>query len=328
MANTKLFNVIQLLFNMSYINKFFALAIIISMALVTLIMLIPPMSAQAEMPVPSLPTCDVTLQGPWPKYVPPVYEVNPSTGKTILIKDGYTVYEKSLWVRMAPMQIFMPYTNSEGQMVNLFFNLRWKDHQDTVWQSLDQVWSKESLFPCSRQESPTSPVGAVGMSLGFIGSDFFGSASVQVPDVDQIDFQVEAFIGYYLMDSESYILDSEGAPILDSEGVPIFGYALDSEGAPIFVGQSSGWCDIVMFNMIEQSTTVLPGTSAPSLTLSSSSSQNRPSSSDPSGAQFDAWFGFLIILLAIIVVVIVVVVVVTLLIFRKNRGYNKKDTDR
>jgi len=282
---------------MNHINKVFALVIIISATMATLIVIAPSLCAKSETPVPSLPSCDVTLQGPWPKYVPPVYEVNPSTGKTTMIKDGYTVYEKWLQVRMAPMQIFMPYNNSEGQMVNLFFNLRWKDHQDTVWQSLDQVVAKEYyLFPSSSQESPTSPVGGVFVSFGFIGSDILGSyPEARVPDVDQIDFQVEAFIGYYLMDSEG-------------------GYVLDGEGTPIFVGQSSGWCDIVMFDMIERSNTVIPGTSAPSSTLSSS-----PTPSAPPSVQFDAWLGFLIILTAIIVTV-VAVVMVTLRIFRKKPG--------
>jgi hypothetical protein len=44
--------------------------------------------------------------------------------------------------------------------------------------------------------------------LGFVVSDYFGNADAQVPDVAQLDFQAEALIGYYLMDSESYILDN------------------------------------------------------------------------------------------------------------------------
>jgi hypothetical protein len=291
---------------MGHINKVSALLIVISVAMVTLIMMVPLLYARAETPIPSRPICDIELQGPYPKSIPPVYEVDPATGKVTMIKEGYTIYEKSLLVRIGSDQLFMPYNNSEGQTINLYYNLRWKDHQATVWQSLDQVRSKEYLFPCSRQESPTSPVGGVGMSFGFVGSDYFGSAGLQVPDVAQLDFQAEAFIGYYLMDSE--------------------GYVLDSEGAPIFVGQSSGWGDIVTYSISERTNTVIPGTSAPSSTLSSSPSP------DPSNEQSDDlidlnWENVTLIIFAVIILA-VAAITVTLLIFRKSRGQPKTDTTK
>jgi len=292
-----------------------------------LIMAVPTLYTQAETPKPALPALDVALRS-YPKSVPPVYEVDPATGKVTIIKEGYTIDEKSLWVRVAPNQIFIPYNNSEGQLIALYYNLRWKDHQDTVWQSLYQVKADTALFRCASQEFPNSPVGLAGFGLGFVGSDYFGSADAQVPDVAQLDFQAEVLIGYYLMDSESYILDSEGAPMLDSAGVPIMGYALDSEGTPIFVGQSSDWSDIVLFDMVEGSNTVLPGTSAPSLTLSSSSSQNRPVSPGSSGAQTDGLISFdwktttLLVFAAIILVM--AVIATTLAIFRKTVYTTKK----
>jgi hypothetical protein len=56
--------------------------------------LLPPY-AQAETSKPALPTCDVTLRA-YPKSIPPEYEVDPATGKVTMIKEGYTIEEKSL----------------------------------------------------------------------------------------------------------------------------------------------------------------------------------------------------------------------------------------
>jgi hypothetical protein len=210
---------------------------------------------------------------------------------------GLGIYAKWLWVSIVPDQSFMAYNNSEGQLVTLYYNLRWKDNKDTVWQSLDQRPSRTLYM--DRQSYSALPAGGVIIDLGVIGDKT--PRPGYVPDVDELDFQAEVIIGYY---------------VLDSEG----GYVLDSEGVPVLVGQSSGWSDILTFNMIEQSSTVIPGTSEPSFTLSSSP--------DPPDGPSDGWVGLIwgqATLIILLVVVIMVVVAAALVMFRKNRGHTPKD---
>jgi len=182
--------------------------------------------AQSGVTNPSIPAFDVTLQT-YPHYIPPTYGVDPSTGKAVMTKEGYTEVEK--WVRVEiGGQPFLRYNNSDGQLISLSYNVRWKGNHDTSWQYIPQdIHYGDAAEPWDSQ--------AIGrlISLGFKGipkGPAEGWMELLDPNATKIDFQVEALIGYY-----------------------------DINDA--FVGQSSGWSNTQTIIVSDNSSTANSGTS-------------------------------------------------------------------
>jgi hypothetical protein len=63
-------------------------------------------------------------------YVPPVYGVDPSSGKAVITQAGYTVLDETVYVRIVN-QPFVPYKDSSDNTIQLFYNIRWKDPSNT-----------------------------------------------------------------------------------------------------------------------------------------------------------------------------------------------------
>jgi hypothetical protein len=168
------------------------------------IVMIKPAGAQIGVTNPSIPGFGVTLQT-YQNFIPPTYGVDPSTGKAVMTKAGYTEIEK--WVRVdIGGQPFLRYNNSAGQLISLSYDVRWKGNHDSSWQSTPQnVHFGDAADPWAQ---------AIGcfIDIGFKGikGDADGWMQLLDPTDTQIDFQVEALIGYYTNNN-------------------------------VFVGQTSGW---------------------------------------------------------------------------------------
>lgn len=205
------------------VDKPVALLLITILAVSSLIT-IKPALAQVGVTTPSIPAFDVTLQT-YPHYIPPTYGVNPSTGKAVMTKEGYTEVEK--WVRVEiGGQPFLRYNNSAGQLISLFYNVRFKGNHDTSWESIPHLrYEDAGTFVDS------SSIGLL-INIGFKGikGPAEGWMELLEPNAAQIDFQVEALIGYY-----------------DSNDV--------------FVGQSSGWSNTQTLTISDNSSTTTSGTS-------------------------------------------------------------------
>ncbi len=57
--------------------------------------------------------------------IPPVYGVDPSTGKAVIPQAGYTVENEKVWIDIVNQPV-VPYTDSNGNTINLFYNIRYK----------------------------------------------------------------------------------------------------------------------------------------------------------------------------------------------------------
>jgi hypothetical protein len=163
------------------------------------VVLVKPVNSQVGVTIPSLPSFSVGYDES-ENYVSPSYGVD-STGKAIVVHEGY--YKVSRWTYVSiANQPFEPYTDSKGNYIQLFYDVRWKANGSQSWQGLDVYRFTQVLdFHITR------------ILIGFKGYE--GAMGVRlldyVPDA-QIDFQVQALIGYYTADN-------------------------------VFVGKSSGWCD-------------------------------------------------------------------------------------
>lgn len=258
------------------IRRTFSLFSVIILA-VSCMIIIRPTCAQVGVTNPSIPAFSVTLQT-YPQYVSPTYGVDPSTGKAVIIQEGYTEVEK--WVRVEiGGQPFLRYNNSDGQLKSLFYNVRWKGNHDTSWQSLPQEFRYEDAGTFVDSHS----IGRL-VSIGFKGIKGAAEGYMQLldPNATQIDFQVEALIGYYAADN-------------------------------VFIGQTSGWSDTQTLMMPNDGSTSVPSTTPSSAPTSTATPQQ---SSTQSGVLFGLdWEQTAIVALSITVVVLAFAIVFS---HRKN----------
>lgn len=149
--------------------------------------------------------------------VPPTYGTNPYNGKTEITVHGQHVDKKTLevWIKN---QVFTPYTDSSGHKIILGYGINWKGHFVNTWTFNP---APENYILASNSEYTV-------ISFGFDGdsrSDYpIHWLSGLITTGDQLDFQVQAFIGYYI--------------ITQSSPDPLFHRAYDIE---VFTGQTSEW---------------------------------------------------------------------------------------
>ena len=192
---------------MDRISKVFALFItlIIIMSGLTLLM-VEPSNAQVGVTTPIIPGFNVTFQN-YSIYIPPTYGVDPSSGKAVMTKAGYTQLDQWVNVNIGG-QPFVRYNNSAGQLISLYYGVTWKGNHDTSWQTVPQgIHFEDAADPGASQ--------AIGrlISIGFKGVNSGGGAEGYMalldPTVTQIDFQVEAMIGYY-NSNDAFVGQSSG----------------------------------------------------------------------------------------------------------------------
>jgi len=130
---------------------------------------------------PSVPEFTVKLVA-HPYDVPTTYSTDPYTGETIT-HAGYHVENKSIEVSIKN-QPFTPYTDMDGKSINLYYNVRVKGHFEENW---TELFSASGEYP----------------SAGSYPKQDYGSQYTIVfyprivPSNGQMDFQVEALVGYY-----------------------------------------------------------------------------------------------------------------------------------
>ena len=176
--------------------------------------------------MPSIPGFNVTFQT-YPDYIPPTYGVDPSTGRAVMTKAGYTELEKWVDVNIGS-QPFIRYNNSAGHSISLYFDVRWKGNQDSSWQSIPIAPPYQYYGAVFGDGKDAQPVGCL-ITIGFKGINGPENGNMQLldPTATKIDFQVEAFIGYYTTDD-------------------------------VFVGQASGWSSTQTLTIPADSTSTSP----------------------------------------------------------------------
>lgn len=130
---------------------------------------------------PSVPEFSVNSVS-YPYYVPPSTKtiINEFTGEeTVINTEGKHVENRSIEVVIKNQQ-FTPYTDDEGNEINLYYNVRAKGHFGDEWEELYSRYKGSSGNPIPSNSEYTV------LSL-----------SANYPEGGQVDFQVEAIAGYY-----------------------------------------------------------------------------------------------------------------------------------
>ena len=210
---------------MDSISKVFSIVIVI-IAVLSL-NVVKPACAQVGVTNPSMPEFGVRYET-YTLYVPPTYGVDPATGKAVVTQAGYNEVYRMVWVDIQN-QPFVPYNNSNGQLIQLFYDVRWKGHSDASWESIPAgIWFTQL------SDSPRTGV-IIGFK-GYKGSEGYMALLDYVPG-SQLNFQVKASIGYYTADN-------------------------------VFIGETSGWSNTQTLTIGESQTPTPSPTATPTSTPS------------------------------------------------------------
>jgi len=117
------------------------------------------------------------------KEIAPTTTIDPYTGKTIT-HHGYVLYYRTIEITVKN-QPFSPYTDANGNYINVYYNVSFKGHYEDSWAHYPDS-TYEDLFNAS-----ASDYTIIRMSLGNYPS---------IPDGAQLDFRLEALIGHYNYD--------------------------------------------------------------------------------------------------------------------------------
>jgi hypothetical protein len=185
---------------MGNIGKRYSLLLLMILAVSSLI-LVESTSAQS-IPKPSVP--EFTVKYVDNSYdVAPTYGTDPYTGKNVVTEVGYHVQNKSIKVWVSN-QAFSNYRDTSGNRIMLYYDIQWKGHFVEYWRNSNTSFNglhlvaSSSLLANNELVSPNAPFTII--TIGFIGNNGSTPYSMQTDDVSaggQIDFQVQAFIGYY-----------------------------------------------------------------------------------------------------------------------------------
>ncbi|MGA2386958.1 MAG: hypothetical protein ABSG33_10555 [Candidatus Bathyarchaeia archaeon] len=174
---------------MGIIGKSFTLILIFIMLVSSLsLTVVRTVCAQTGVTTPSAPDFGVKYQI-FSVNIPPVYGVDPSTGKAVITKAGYTVVDEEVWVNIMN-QPFVPYNESSGNSIQLFYNIRWKEPSNNSWIILP------NYFRLTQSDSEYTAI-----PFDFKGNYQAGLNAIDIPIGSETDFQVEAAIGYYTADN-------------------------------------------------------------------------------------------------------------------------------
>jgi hypothetical protein len=142
--------------------------------------------AQVGVTTPSTPSFGVRYEF-FPHSVPPVYGVDPATGKAVMTKEGYTVYSESAYLSIMN-QPFEPYKDANGNSIQLYYNIRWKEPSNNSW-----VYMSPSARMTQNSEGDR-----IVVNFDFKdSSQKSGWGILDIPMGTETDFQVQAMIGYY-----------------------------------------------------------------------------------------------------------------------------------
>ena len=175
---------------MGRIGKTFALLLTLIIAISCLTLLaVETANAQVGVTNPVVPGFGL-MYTPHSWYVSPSYSVDPSTGKAVMTHEGY--YKVDRYVELSiSNQPFQPYTDSEGNVIDLYYEIRWKPHDSQSWQN---------LLPDYARLSQNKEFYLTAIPIGFKGNPDPSDWNIDILDYipnNQYDFQVRALIGYY-----------------------------------------------------------------------------------------------------------------------------------
>lgn len=130
-----------------------------------------------SIPKPSVPEFTVKFVDFY--NVPPIYEVDPETGDTVITQEGFRsdMYHVVITIKNQP---FTPYTDTDGNLIRMSYDVYFK-YDDRYWSWLELLFSSDSEYTIK----------------GFICGKQAGAPELRnLRPGDKLYFKVQAYIGY------------------------------------------------------------------------------------------------------------------------------------
>jgi len=144
--------------------------------------------AQSLLPKPSVPEFTLVLVDS--SYdVPTTYSIDPYTGANVT-HPGYHVADKKIGMKIKNQPFTSYYDDSIGQTVGFYYNVRFKGSFSEEW---TELFRASDGYPHQWSDSDYSVLAFLSETGKTIESYGF---SKTFPDGAQVDYQVEAMIGY------------------------------------------------------------------------------------------------------------------------------------
>ncbi len=122
-----------------------------------------------------------------PLYLPPRYGIDPYTGKNVTFEDSYFIQNRSVELTIKN-QPFTPYTDANGHLISLYYNISQKGYFGTSWND-NTNWGN-NYFRASNLNYTV-------LSFGLLGDNGTNWGPLWLPTYSGLmDFRVQAFIGY------------------------------------------------------------------------------------------------------------------------------------
>jgi hypothetical protein len=277
---------------MGNMSRAFSLFLVIILAVSSMI-IIRTASAQT-ISKPSIP--EFTLKVIDNSYdVPATNSTDPFTGKTTTTQTGYRVQNGTIQVAIKN-QPFKSYDDESGHTIRLYYSIRFKGHFEAIW----------SYYPNSNSEHPDyydATDSDYTILLFYYGENSvtYGPRLGEISSGGQVDFQVEAFIGYYTTQTRS--------PAPWEPGGTYYYQA--------YVGETSDWTNTQTITIMDDNSTtsILPSSSPLSVSPSVSPSSSIIVPQQTGDAQNSILFGINWEQIAIILLGIMVIMLVFALVF-------------
>ena len=272
---------------MDYASKTLALTLILLMTLSSLTLLTAkPASAQKN--TPSIPEFSLEYVNTT-YFSSPTTTTNPYTGQN----QSYSIpiTERGIIITIKNQPFTQPIDNNSLLDINepcLFYLFQWKGYYSSTW-------TNSSQYRVYSDQQSNCTVIRLGMD-GNNDNSFGAPIQLEdIPDGGKLDFQVQAFIGYYIYVPTPTQLN------------PFY-----PTSTAVFVGQSSGWSNT-------QTLTIINGSKTTSISADTVSDQ--PSNLSPTAFSQEPKQDSFPITLIIGLAIVIVFVIFGLLLYRLHRKY-------
>jgi hypothetical protein len=142
-------------------------------------------NAQASVTMPTTPKFGVSYRIT-SVYIQPIYGFDTSTGQSVITQAGYYTNNEDVWIEILN-QPFNPYNDSEGNYIQLFYNLAWREPINNSWVTLESY-----QMPTQNQDGDRTLA-----HFEYRGNYNSGPYAIDIPIGNETDFQVQALIGYF-----------------------------------------------------------------------------------------------------------------------------------
>jgi hypothetical protein len=225
--------------------------------------------------------------------IAPTYTTDPYTNNTVIQTYGDHVDNRTVVITIKN-EPFTPFNDTNGNTINMFFNVRYKG-------AFGEDWTRVYGVERSVWYNYDSPDNEYGYKIQDYASQNTVVVITSVPSQGQMDIQVEALQGY----TNRWVIDSH---IFFS----IVGYT--------FYGEESGWSDTKTVTLGETSTsTPTPSTPTPSTPTPSPSQSPMPSASPTVPPEPTTNTIFLLQEAVYAIAIATIIIIIVLLVYFKKR---------